>query len=354
MTLNSSALVWRGRRNVALESRALPGDPPDGHVRIGVAWCGFCGSDFHEFRAGPVVIPHDRPGVQRDGLVLGHEFSGRVVAVGPDVGSPQVGQAVTSDTLIGCDSCTWCEHGQPNLCPSLEVVGLTRDGAFAEFVDVPAQTCFPLPPEMPLDVGAIVEPVAVALRAVDHAAGRLGQPVVVAGVGAIGLLCLQLARSQGAHPVLALERTAARAAMASEAGADVVLDGLDDLQAFDEPVIVLECTGNSDLLSQMLHWLPPGSRVVLVGVSDTPVELDLMQVLAKEIELVGSVSHDRADYRTAIDCLTRSELDLASLRPRHVDLASAGRALADLSDGASASDCLKVLVGPQGEPWRAE
>ena len=183
-----TALVWHARRDVRVDRRAVPTDLPIGWVRIEVAWCGVCGSDVTEYLDGPLAVGFGAAPERR--IVLGHEISGVVVAAHGD--EALIGRRVVTDTLISCGHCPACRRGDVNLCPELVVIGFTADGGLAQFVDVPADTCFTIPDSIGLDLAALTEPLAVAVRAVDRARLAPTGQVVIVGLGAVGLMLAAL------------------------------------------------------------------------------------------------------------------------------------------------------------------
>lgn len=190
------AAVWHGRHDIRVEDVPLPAEPPPGWVQIRVHWCGICGSDLHEYLAGPVFIPVEAPhpltGL-KDQCILGHEFSGEIVRLGNGVTSFAVGQAVAADACQHCGTCYYCRHGLYNICENLAFTGLMNNGAFAEYVNVPANLLYALPAGFPSEAGALIEPLAVGMHAVKKAGSLLGQNVVVVGAGTIGLCTIMCA-----------------------------------------------------------------------------------------------------------------------------------------------------------------
>jgi (R,R)-butanediol dehydrogenase/meso-butanediol dehydrogenase/diacetyl reductase len=338
------AAVWHGRGDVRVERRPVPPAPMPGSVRVAVAWCGICGSDLHEYVQGPVVIP--RTNGTAAPIVLGHEFTGVVSAVGSDVAHFGVGDRVAVDTLVRCGRCLWCRRGDFNVCPHLDVVGLTMAGGFAELVDVPENTCYRVPDEIELDRAALAEPLSVALRAVSRGAITLATPTIVVGCGAIGLMCVRAAALAGAHPLVAIEPNSHRRALAGRAGADVVLEEI-DAGAFSRaaPWAVLDCTAGGGGLPGAIASAPPQSRIVVVGVGPDPIALDAMTVLSRELTVVGSVSHNAEDFSAALSLLGRPEADLDWVISDRIALPSIARAFERLTGGDPHP--VKILVTPR-------
>ena len=184
------AAVFRGAGRVEVCNVPMP-DVGSGEVLVQVHYCGICGSDLEAFHTG----------MYEPGLIIGHEFAGEVAQVGEAVDGWSVGDLVTTDDAIPCGRCPYCRQGQPTLCESLLMPGVTLDGGMAEHVVLPAKALHRLPEGVSTRQGALVEPLAVALHGVRRSALRAGEQVLVMGAGPIGLLTLQCAVLGGAAQV---------------------------------------------------------------------------------------------------------------------------------------------------------
>jgi L-iditol 2-dehydrogenase len=236
---------------------------------------GVCGSDLHhylDFRIGDTVI--------QSPIVLGHEFAGVVEAVGPEAldgnGQPlQPGQRVAVDPATPCYRCEMCEAGHPNLCYRLHFCGLwPDDGALQEYMLCPARSCFPLPPGVSDIAGALLEPLGIAIHAVDLGKLRVAHSVAVLGCGPIGLLIVRLARLSGADPIYAFDCFPWRAAKAREWGATVAqtLDEADPVEFIQRETggrgvdVVFEAAWADESVQQGAQMARHGARLVLVGI----------------------------------------------------------------------------------------
>jgi (R,R)-butanediol dehydrogenase/meso-butanediol dehydrogenase/diacetyl reductase len=154
----------------------VPAPPKADEVQVEVSVCGICGSDLHEYLAGPIFIPTEpHPLTGHSGkTILGHEFSGKVVAVGSNVTSVRVGDLVAPDACQHCGVCVTCREGRYNVCEKLAFTGLMADGAFAKYVNIPANICYVVPPGTDLDAAALIEPIATGFKAVRLAGSILG------------------------------------------------------------------------------------------------------------------------------------------------------------------------------------
>jgi (R,R)-butanediol dehydrogenase/meso-butanediol dehydrogenase/diacetyl reductase len=207
------AAVWYAQKDVRVVEVPEPPAPPKGWVKIKVAWCGICGSDLHEYIAGPIFIPVGTPHPLTGGtapVTLGHEFSGTIVEVGEGVTKWKAGDKVAPDACQVCWECYSCKRMDYPCCEKLAFTGLHTNGAFAEYVNVPAYTLYKVPDDMPFEIAAVVEPLAVGMHAVRRAPVMAGDNVVVFGGGTIGLSALQSAKAAGAAKVIVVEMAKAR------------------------------------------------------------------------------------------------------------------------------------------------
>jgi (R,R)-butanediol dehydrogenase/meso-butanediol dehydrogenase/diacetyl reductase len=295
------AAVWHGRRDVRVEEVPEPPSPPRGQVKVEVAWCGICGTDLHEYVGGPLYIPVDAPHPltrARAPVILGHELSGRVVEVGPGVSRVHVGDRVVLCPIIGCQECEWCTSGSMGLCTNIAFLGTSwHGGGFSQYVNVYDYMCYDLPPEVPYEVGALVEPFAATFRAVSRAEVRPGDTVAIIGSGPIGLMALQSARIAGAGQVVAFEPAARRQELALECGANAVVDpvkqdpvaAIRDLTDGAGADVVVECAGIQATGMLAGRVARRRGRVVVMGVFERPAPLDYTDVVYGEKMIMGSM-----------------------------------------------------------------
>lgn len=269
------AVKLYGARDFRLEDVPAPAPPVEGQVLIRVESVGVCGSDLHTYldgRIGDTVV--------RNPVVMGHEFAGTVAAVGPDARDGQhqplhVGQRVAVEPGLPCGYCDRCEAGHPNLCRHLRFMGLwPENGAMQEKLICPAHNCFPIPDTLSMDEGALLEPLGVAIHAVDLGKLRLARSVAVLGCGPIGLLILRLAKLSGVGPLIALDQFGWRLRMAQRWGADVVIDiqqqnsveAVNALTGGRGVDVVFEAAWAGEAVDQAVQMADLGARVVLVGI----------------------------------------------------------------------------------------
>lgn len=304
------AAVWHGSKDVRVEDFPEPPAPGPKEVKIKVHWCGICGSDLHEYDAGPIFIPatapHPLTGVQAP-LVLGHEFSGEVVEVGKEVQGWKVGDRVAPDACQYCEACFMCRQNRYSICEKLAFTGLMANGAFAEYVNVPAYTLYELPPEMSYDAGAFVEPVAVGVHAVRRGQVLVGDTVAIVGAGTIGQVTLQAAKAAGASKLFVVEKARARKEYAKNLGATAVIDpGETDPVAEIRRLtnglgvdVAFECVGGHQTGALTIDLARTGGKAVLVGIFEKPSEVHFNNLVFFEKEVLGSLAY-YGDFKTAI------------------------------------------------------
>ncbi len=307
------AAVWHDRRVVRVEEVPEPPAPGKGWVKIKVHWCGICGSDLHEYLAGPIFIPtaeHPLTGHQGS-TILGHEFSGEIVEVGAGVTNLKVGDRVAPDACQHCGECKFCQMGRYNICEKLAFTGLMTNGAFAEYVNVPAELCYVLPEAVGSEAGALIEPLAVGFHAVKQVGDILGDTVAILGGGTIGLATLQAAKAAGAARTIVIEMSAARKQKAKECGADIILDPNEgDVVARVRELTegygadaVIECIGNKVTGPLAVDLVRKAGTVVMVGIFEEPSSFNFFGVTATEKKIVGALAYTLSDYRGVAACL---------------------------------------------------
>jgi L-iditol 2-dehydrogenase len=301
------ALLLTEYRKLELADMERPTVGPH-DVLVRVAACGICGSDVHGYdgSTGRRIPP----------LVMGHEAAGVIEEVGSAVDRSRLGQPVTFDSTISCGECDSCRRGKVNLCTNRRVLGVSCDeyrqhGAFAEFVVVPEQILYPLPNGMPFERAACIEPVSVAIHAVDRiAAARSleGESAVVVGSGMIGLLVIQALRHAGCGEVIAIDIDDGRLQLASELGATTTINGreTDGVRAVSKHTagrgvdVAMEVVGNPHAIATAIGCTRRGGRVGLVGNVSPEVPLPLQVVVSRELTLYGSCA-SAGEYPKAIE-----------------------------------------------------
>jgi (R,R)-butanediol dehydrogenase / meso-butanediol dehydrogenase / diacetyl reductase len=326
-----SVEVGADRRLVEVDRPAV--EPAAGQVLVRVAYCGICGSDLH-FRDVPELFPA--------GTVPGHELSGRIAALGPGVDGWGVGDRVSVLPFAQCGECGLCRSGNEQVCPHAVPngvgLGTGRPGAYAERLVVDEPMLFALPDSVDDRAGTLVEPLAVAIRAVAKAAVDPGEPVAVIGAGPIGMLTALVLRERGFEHVELLSRNAARAERAAALGLPVV----DELSS--GAACVFECAGSPSAARLAIEVVRPLGVVVLVGIALEPLDLAAPPLVLKEVEVRGALTYRRSDFAEAIDLLARGRIPVDDLITATAPLEDAERAFKMLT--APGNSHVKVLLQP--------
>jgi (R,R)-butanediol dehydrogenase / meso-butanediol dehydrogenase / diacetyl reductase len=302
--------------------------PGPGQALIEVAHCGICGSDLH-FRDVPELFP--------TGTVPGHELSGRIVAVGDGVDGWAVGARVCVLPFGQCGECAVCRSGNEQVCPHAVSngvgLGTGRPGGYADKVIVDERMLFALPDAVDDRAGTLVEPLAVAVRAVARAAVPTADPVVVIGAGPIGLLTGLVLRERGYERAVILSRNPGRAAMAVRLGLATIT--LDELRNAEPPVCVLDCAGTPSSAQLGVELLRPLGQLMLVGLSLAPLDLPAPLVVLKELNLRGVIAYRRGEFQEAIDLLATGRIPTDEL-------------ITDVRPLGQAEDAFQALMTPGG------
>lgn len=321
-------------------------------VLVKVAACGVCGTDVHIF-AGEA---HARPPV-----ILGHEFAGTVIDVGNAVIDLHAGDAVAIDPNIACGGCYYCRRGQVNFCENLRALGIDIDGGFAEFCIAPANQCYKLPPNFPLEHGAFAEPLSCCVRGIERAAIQPGQSVAIVGAGTIGLLMLQLARLAGAGALFVLDPLESKRAIARKLKIDLALDPRhpETLTEIADRThggcdVVIECAGQAEAAELAIALTKRGGRVVLFGLAapEAYARLPLQTAFLKELTILSSILNPFT-FHTAVDLLTEGKIDITPFLINRFDLKRISEALESARQGVA----VKALVIPHainGNPREGE
>jgi threonine 3-dehydrogenase len=336
-------------KGLQMDTVAVPAiGPTDVLVRVKTA--SICGTDLH-------IYGWDRwsQGRIRPPLTLGHEFCGNVERVGDEVTAVKPGDFVSAEMHVNCGHCHQCRLGQAHICQNLRIIGIDQDGAFAEFVKIPASNIIKLDASIPEHYGAILDPLGNAVHTV-LAGPVAGQTVLVTGCGPIGLMSIAVAKACGSSRVFATETNEQRRAMAKKMGADMVIN-----PAAEDAVkrilgetggtgvdALLEMSGNPLAIQQGFKALRAGGRASLLGIPTENVPLDLVNdVIFKGATVQGI--YGRRMYETWVQMLAllkSGRLNLEPLFGERMPLEKFENAFALLQKGLAG----KVLLYPNGLP----
>jgi len=333
------AAVLYGHRDIRIEERPTPRAAPD-EALLRVRACTICGSDLHYYDHGlPVPAP----------IVIGHEFAGEVVALGERVQGLAVGARVAVEPGISCGICEQCRHGYPNLCPRVRFCGSPpTDGAIQEYMAFPTHALFVLPPELSFVDGAMLEPLCIAIKALDFGKLRVGEAAAVIGCGAIGLLIIQLLRAAGATDIYAADPLGYRRAAALRAGATAALDPTDptrDLMKYTDGRgvdVAFEAASSSATPQQAIEMARIGGRVVLVGIQPDDHVVLHTSLLRRKAITMSPVRRAAHVYPRALAVVRRGLVQLDWLVTHRFPLEETNAAFALAADYAD--DVLRVAI----------
>jgi L-iditol 2-dehydrogenase len=340
MTGTNVVSVLDGPGSVRVEPREQPVPGPD-EVLVRIAAVGVCGSDVHYFE-------HGRIGdfVVREPLVLGHEASGVVVALGERATRHEVGQRVTLEPGVPCGRCTQCRCGRYNLCPDVRFFATPPiDGAFARYVTINEHFAYAVPDSMTDEQAALIEPLSVGLWAARRAEVKPGDTVLVTGAGPIGLLAVQAARVAGAARVVVTDLSKGRRELALRMGAAAAFDPVTEgaeVAGLGADVLV-ECSGAQQAVTAGMGALRGGARAVLVGMGGDEVRLPMSALQVREITVTGTFRYANT-YPAAIALVAAGRIELDPLITGHFGLNQVEQALTTGSNGEGA---VKAIVYPQ-------
>ena len=278
-----------------------------GEALVKVEACGFCGSDIN-------IVAGTHPRAQAP-LTIGHELSGTIVELAEGDPSFAVGDLVTTYPLISCGVCHACTHGNPHVCRQLKLFGFDVDGGMAEFVKLPIASLMKLPAGMPPHIGALIEPLAVAVHGVDRFPTAEAEVAVILGAGPIGLLTALVAKARGIGTVLISDVLPSRLKLAESIGLNPVAAGAElrvrvmELTGNNGADVVYECAGHPSSAREMTAIARSRGTIVNLGVFKKPVEVDMQAINFKEIKIIGSRVYERRDFANALDMAMHLPLD---------------------------------------------
>lgn len=286
-------------------------------VKIKIRKIGICGSDIHVY--------HGKHPFTTYPVTQGHEVSGEIVELGKEVKDLRIGQKVTIQPQVVCGKCHPCRHGKYNLCEELKVMGFQTTGVASQYFVTENSKVTPLPEEMSDDEGAMIEPLAVAVHAVNRAGDVKGLKIAVLGAGPIGNLVAQAAKGMGAESVLITDISDIRLEKAKECGVAYTANtkredfGEAMLRCFgpDKADVIYDCAGNDITMGQAIKYARKGSTIILVAVYEGMAAVDLAVLNDHELELNTTMMYRDEDYREAIKLANEKKVLLTPLISRH-------------------------------------
>ena len=306
------ALIWEAARTMTMREEREPQAPAD-EILVKVGHAGICGSELSGY------LGHNALRVPP--LIMGHEFAGEIVALGPMVKTlrPDLKMLglVTVNPLWYCGDCRNCRAGFTQLCSNRKLLGAHRPGAFAEYISVPARLALPLPEGMDSRIGALTEPVGCAVRIAELAGDVAGQDCLIIGAGPIGLLSLQMLRMNGAERIFIAEIDSARLAMGEALGgvaiqpkdADTVGTVLDATDG-DGVAVAVDAVGSALTREQCVSATRPRGSLILSGLHEESSMMPVANMIRREIKAYGSFAYTAANFAAALELLGEGSIRL--------------------------------------------
>ena len=322
------ALLYKGPKTIEYVDMPKP-EIKDDEVLMKIKSVGICGTDLHIY-SGKMNLPTP--------LIMGHEFSGVIESVGKLVKHLAVGDRVVGEHVVPCRACHYCLIGKPNLCPKAKVIGLDRPGALAEYLAIPADLVYKIPPEISFEEAALIEPLTIALYATKEAGLLLDKNVAIIGQGPIGLLLDQVIKSAGGN-VVGIESQAHRLTFAQDKKwIDYTIDATKEnaanriVELFPDGVdVAIEAVGREATAQMALNITSRAGYVLLIGVFEDLSKLDLMSIVKKELHVHGSWTC-AFSFPEAIDLVSKGKIDLKSLITHRYEAKDGAQAFKDSSE----------------------
>ncbi|MGQ9460223.1 MAG: zinc-dependent alcohol dehydrogenase [Candidatus Bathyarchaeaceae archaeon] len=309
------AAVFMGKEDVQVLNIPKPSIHSD-EVLIKVAYCGICGSDISAYKTGNYVV----------GLTIGHEFSGTIEKVGSKVEDLEAGDKVTGNGVIPCGKCSFCMSGKPSLCESMEMPGVTLNGAFAEYIKLPARIIYKLPEELSLLDATLVDPLACVLHSIKLSSFKPLDSVLIQGAGPLGVLTLETLK-KSAGKIIVAEVSDGRKKLAQDLGADLVIDPREEnLPAVIERQtdglgvdVVFDTAGVPETLSENFTLVRKGGEIMVVGITEEPTPSDFFTVVLNELTIRGAYCGFN-EYPLAIEMLSKGMISTRKIITSVIEL----------------------------------
>lgn len=320
----------------------------DGDVLIQIVVAGVCHTDLLMINWGPTIEKEYKPSLP---IVLGHEFSGRVIKIGKMVEGFEIGDPVVGSPMLTCGRCSDCLGGKQQLCNNRNVMGIQRNGGFAEKVSVPSRNVYKLPKTVDFEVGALCEPFNTIIRAYEKARPNYGDTILISGPGPMGILALLMGQYCGCGKIImtGLDIDRERLRMAEKLGAitinlekENVKDRVRDITGGAGADIAFETSGNSKAISQDLDLLNKSGKMILVGFSEDLCQFLPIAFLLNETEMFGIRSYTPKTWETCLNIVSSGKVDLKPVITHRLPLEEAERGFQLLQQ----REGLKILIKP--------
>ncbi len=271
---------------LVIQERQLQ-EPEAGEVRVKVTAAGICGSDGHIYHGSNPFAKYPR--------VIGHEFFGTIDAVGAGVDAARKGERVSVDPVVSCGTCYPCSVGRPNVCTSLQVIGVHRDGGFSEYACVPAKNAYTIPASIPDAIATMIEPFTIAANITGHLKPTKEDVALVYGAGPMGLTVIQALKGvYGVKQVIVADFVLERLTLAQESGADLVINNSnlslpEELKKLNiSPTLIVDAACHPSILQEAISLASPAARIGLMGFSTDPCTIIQQGITSKELSIFSS------------------------------------------------------------------
>ena len=341
------SVVVEKPNSMAVCERPMP-EPQAGEVRVRVRYAGICGSDLHIFHGKNPFVSYPR--------IIGHEFVGRIEALGAGVAAERLGQTVVVDPVISCGQCHACRIGRQNVCSKLQVIGVHRDGGFSEYVCAPEKNAYVIPQGLALASASIIEPFAVAANVTNRTGVLPSDVALIYGAGPVGLNLLQVLKKVHGIKAYITDHFDERLALALACGAspDEIIntsreplpEALAKRGVEGGPTLIYDAACHPSILEEAVRIAAPAGRIGVLGFSTTPSAIPQQELTKKELTLYAS-RLNCAMFPTVIDWIARGLVDPGHIITHKVDFHDVASAF-DIAERNPRESC-KVLLdfGPE-------
>ncbi|MFJ5503939.1 Zn-dependent oxidoreductase [Pectobacterium carotovorum] len=333
------SIVIQQPNELVIEERPIP-QPAAGEVRVKVKLAGICGSDSHIYRGHNPFAKYPR--------VIGHEFFGVIEAVGEGVEASRLGERVSVDPVVSCGHCYPCSIGKPNVCTSLVVLGVHRDGGFSEYAAVPAKNAHIIPDEIPDEFAVMVEPFTISANVTAQVKPTEQDIALIYGAGPMGLTSVQVLKGVfNVKEVIVVDRIPERLDMALRSGADRVINNAslslkDELEALNiKPTLIVDAACHPSILQEAITIASPAARIAIMGFSSEPCQVSQQGITSKEISIFSSRLNANK-FPIVIEWLKAKRIDPAKLITHRFDYQHVEQAIEVFEKDQKR--CCKVLL----------
>lgn len=333
------SIIVKKPNELEIEEREVP-QPVKGEVRVKVKLAGICGSDSHIYRGHNPFAKYPR--------VIGHEFFGIIDEVGEGIDPSRIGERVSVDPVISCGCCYPCSVGRPNVCSSLTVLGVHRDGGFSQYATVPSKNAYTIPDEISDEFAVMIEPFTIAANATGHLKPTADDIALIYGAGPMGLTSVQALKGvYQVKQVIVVDRIDERLAMAQKSGADKVINNTDlslkeELEKLNiKPTVIIDAACHPSILQEAITIASPAARILIMGFSSDPCQITQQGITSKELSIFSSRLNANK-FPVVIDWLKKNLIDPQKLITHQFDYTKVIQAIETFEKDQK--NCCKVLL----------